>query len=167
VKDLGTTHQRTYFPSKSSVTFSDIKKQLPSLTVEKLSSKADEYLLFFWAKTARFLVQPPDQATFREHQSIRDNVHDSRPTIYNKAGVQVGTACRMKGEHWARDLSDRWYDFVAVGRRAVFEIPEYPATILALQIEWVGGFARRVNIAEIGEEEWLATKPTKVLVALE
>ena len=49
----------------------------------------------------------------------------------------------MNGEPWAGDFSDRWYDFVAVGRRAVYEIPEYPATILALQMEWVGGVARQ------------------------
>jgi len=83
------------------------------------------------------------EATFADHQSVSDNVHDCRPSIHNSTGAQVGTACRMNGEPWAGDFSDRWYDFVAVGRRAVYEIPEYPATILALQMEWVGGVARQ------------------------
>ncbi|KAF2828684.1 HET-domain-containing protein [Ophiobolus disseminans] len=150
-----------------SVHFSDLQKYLPNLTIEALSLSPDEYLLFFWTRTARFLVRPPDSTTFADHQSVGDNVHEGRPAIHNAEGRRVGTACRMKGEHWAGDFRERWYDFVAVGRRAVYEIPDYPATVLALQIEWVGDVARRDNIAEIGEEDWLAAEPRRVLVALE
>lgn len=144
-----------------------IESQLPHLTPEALRGYPDEYLLFFWADTTRFLVQPPDPATFKDHESVSDNVHACKPTIHNAIGALVGSACRMKGEHWAGDFHARWFDFVAIARRAVAELPEFPATILALQIEWRGSVARRVNLAEIGEEEWLAARPSTVLVALE
>lgn len=148
--------------------FDDLETHLPELTGEVLSSYADEYLLFFWADATRFLVRPPDQLTFADHQ-FGANVQDSRPTVHNTAGAFVGTACRLKGEHWASatgGFNAQWYDFVAVGRRAVREIPEYPVTIIALQIEWVGSIAYRVNIAEIGEEAWMAAGPVRSLVAL-
>jgi hypothetical protein len=38
--------------------------------------------------------------------------------------------------------------------------------MIALQIEWVGSIAYRVDIAEIGEEVWIAVGPMRRLVAL-
>jgi hypothetical protein len=137
--------------------------------MEILSSYADEYLLFFWADTARFLVRPPNQLTFADHKNVGTNVQDSRPTVHNTEGACIGTACRLKGEHWTSatgGFNEQWYDFVAVSRRAVREIPEYPVTIIALQIERVNGVAYRVNIAEIGEDNWLAAGPVRSLIAL-
>jgi hypothetical protein len=46
------------------------------------------------------------------------------------------------------------------------EIPKYRATLIALQIEWVGSIAYRVDIAEIGEEVWITAGPMRRLVAL-
>lgn len=114
-------------------------------------------------------MRPPNQLTFTDHENVGTNVQDSRPTVHNTAGACIGTACRLKSEHWALakgGFNEQWYDFVAVSRRAVREIPEYPATIIALQIEWVGSVAYRVNIAEIGEEDWIAAGPVRTLVAL-
>jgi hypothetical protein len=151
------------------VSFGDVENHLPELTSELLSSYPDEYLLFFWADAARFLVRPPDQFTFTDHQFVSDNVLNSRPTVHNAAGILVGTACRLKGEHWdsaTEGFNEQWYDFVAVSRRAVREIPEFPATIIALQIEWIGSIASRVNIAEISEEAWEAAGPVRSLIAL-
>jgi hypothetical protein len=132
-----------------------------------LHSSADEYLLFFWADAARLPVRPLDQLTFAEHQFIDTNEQKLRSTVHNAAGVFVGTACPLKGEHWAQatgGFNGQWYDFIAVGKRAVPS--EYPATMIALQIEWVGSIGYRVDIAEIGEEVWTATGPMRRLVAL-
>jgi hypothetical protein len=168
VRALGTKIEPP-LPNQISVTFDDLDVHLPKLTVEVLSIFADEYLLFFWAGSARFVVRPLDRVTFRDHVSISDNVHESSPTILDSNGIQVGTVCRMKGEHWAMataGFDEQWYNFIAVGRRAVPEVPEYPATILVLQIEWVKNIAHRINMAEIGEEAWLSSTPKKALVAL-
>lgn len=89
--------------------------------------------------------------------------------MHDAAGKLVGRACRLTGEHWASatgGFSERWFDFVAVGRRAISEVPEYPATILALQIEWEGGVALRVNLAEIGEGDWVEAGPVGRLIVL-
>jgi hypothetical protein len=155
VRALGTKIEPP-LPNQISVTFDDLDVHLPKLTVEVLSNFADEY-------------RPPDRVTFRDHVSISDNVHESSPTMLDSNGIQVGTVCRMKGEHWAMataGFDEQWYNFIAVGRRAVPEVPEYPATILVLQIEWVKNIAHRINMAEIGEEAWLSSTPKKALVAL-
>jgi hypothetical protein len=65
---------------------------------------------------------------------------------------------------WAKDTGLQ--QFVAIGRRAVLELPEFPPVILALQIRWENGIAHRANIAEIGEEAWMAAGPTWKLIAL-
>jgi hypothetical protein len=155
----------TSLESNSSVTPRDLELHLPKLTNDTISRFADEYLLFFWAFTARLQVQPPDPTASMDHSSISDNVHELRPIIYNDDGKELGTTCRMKGQQKASTEADL-QDFIAVGRRQVFEIPEYPAQILALQIEWVSGVAYRTNIAEIDEEAWLAANPSRILVAL-
>lgn len=155
----------TSLETSSSVTPRDLELYLPKLTSGTISRFADEYLLFFWAFTARLQVQPPDLTASMDHSSISDNVHESRPIIYNDDGEELGTACRMKGQQNASTEAGL-QDFIAVGRRQVFEIPEYPAQILALQIEWVSGVAYRTNIAEIDEEAWLAANPSRILVAL-
>ncbi|KAH5373008.1 hypothetical protein HBI48_025630 [Parastagonospora nodorum] len=169
LQDPGAPQDFTPQSQTSSVAFSDVEIHLAYLTTEILSTYADEYLLFFWADTARFLVRPPHQLTFTDHKNVGTNVQDSRPTVHNMEGACIGTACRLKGEHWASatgGFNEQWFDFVAVSRRAVREIPEYPVTIIALQIEWVSGVAYRVNIAEIGEDNWLAARPVRSLIAL-
>jgi hypothetical protein len=158
-------NELTSLEPSSSVTPRDLELYLPKLTSDTISRFADEYLLFFWAFTARLHVQPPDPTASMDHSSISDNVHESRPIIFNDDGEELGTACRLKGQQKASTEAGL-QDFIAVGRRQVFEIPEYPAQILALQIEWVSGVAYRTNIAEIDEEAWLAANPSRILVAL-
>lgn len=87
--------------------------------------------------------------------------------IVKMKGKRVGTLDSMGLGHWTQkpDLSGL-QEFVAVGRRAIAEIPDMPAVVLALQIRWEDGLASRVNIAEIEEEAWIGAEPTQKLIAL-
>lgn len=58
------------------------------------------------------------------------------------------------------------HDYVAISRRAIEDLPEVPAVIIALQIRWEDDIAYRVTIAETGEEAWKAAMPTKKLIVL-
>jgi rhodanese-related sulfurtransferase len=144
VHQLGKVQNHTYHHVDSTVRISDIEVNLPDLTASALAAFANEYLLFFWADCTRFFVQPPDPTTFTEHKSVYDNVDDSRSVVYDATGNQVGIACRLLREHWTSDeggFTHQWYDFVAIGRREISEIPNYPAVILALQVQWVRSVA--------------------------
>lgn len=60
-------------------------------------------------------------------------------------------------------------EFIAVARRSVPEILEFPAMVLALQIIWDSedGIAHRVNVAEVEEAAWMDAGPSAKLIALE
>jgi len=73
----------------------------------------------------------------------------------------------MCPSHWSQTPDPSGHqEFVAVGRRAITEMPDLPAVVLALQIRWENGVALRVNMGEIAEEAWIGAGPVWRLVAL-
>ncbi|KAH7069379.1 heterokaryon incompatibility protein-domain-containing protein [Paraphoma chrysanthemicola] len=155
--------------SDISVTYRDVKKHTPELTSDTLTELADDYVLFFWADTARFLVEIPAFDSFENTPSTSKDWGSLRPVIYNAIRKRVGTACAVQNDHSSSTKSQvhrAWHDFVAIGRRDVPEIPEFSAQILALQIEWRKSIAYRMNMAEIDEVAWVGAAPRKNLIAL-
>jgi hypothetical protein len=169
-EDAETPNELISPASDSIVTSHDVRKYLPELSADVLGNLADDYVLFFWAYTACFEVRPPDPSTFTEHHSVGDNAHNCRPTLHNASGEQIGIGGRMNGPHWASvqgGFRSSMQEFVAIGIRDVYEIPEFPVQMLALQIERVEGVAYRTNIAEINKDAWVAASPKRCLIALE
>lgn len=150
------------------VTVNDLKTHLHQVSERTLLSRPDEYIVFFWASCARFTVHydpPLATATFKSYYGYGT---EELPKVLSVNKTVVGTLCRMSEGHWKNNPpDDTLEDFVAVGRRSVPEIPDYPAKILAMQIKrGDDGLAIRINMAEIEEQAWTTAERAWKLVAL-
>jgi hypothetical protein len=147
------------------VTVQSIQECHPNLTETFLQQQPDGHIIFFWASTTFLDVQRPRDLT-QDPTAISYTARD-RGIVRNRKGEPVGTVDTMGPSHWNQTPDPSGLqEFVAVGRRAVAEIPDLPAVVLALQIRWENGLASRVNIAEIEETAWIAAEPAWKLIAL-
>jgi hypothetical protein len=145
----------------------NVANHLPLLTPNKLALFPDDYLLFFWAESAFFTVKSrkPSSTVLK---SFNDYYKDPRTIIQNGGGETIGSVCKMppQASKLAKDIDTDQKQFIAVARRAIPEVPDYPQIILVLQIEWKEGITYRVNMGEIKEEAWQAASPKRSLIVL-
>lgn len=139
------------------VTTEDVMSELPELTEVRLQQLPDEHVILFWASRAFFNVRSTAQ------QYLEQNLN-----VVNAAGDSVGTVHKTETPQWKLIGGDgpTCCEFVAVGRRCIAELPEFPPIVLALQIVWEDAIAYRVSTAEIDEAAWLDAQPQWKLVAL-
>lgn len=156
----GTTTNRS-----REVTPQDIVDNITDLNDEKLSLFPDDYLLFFWTSSVFLTVHAPPSRGDKQ-LSFREYAGERRPRVTDLAGNEVGNVCKMFDDHWTHPASAGVHEFIILGRRHIPEVPEFPATVLALQIERVDGIAYRTNYAEIEETAWMAAGPRETLIAL-
>ena len=140
------------------VTWEDIERNLPQLTTNRLRSVPDGHLVFFWASSVFFTVERPND----EKEPSVTKWYQSKPSVKNCRGEYVGTVDRM--DEFPPENEPQ--EFIMIGRRAIKEIPDFPAVVLALQICWENGIAYRLNIAEIQETAWRNARPSRKLIAL-
>ncbi|KAF3763016.1 hypothetical protein M406DRAFT_73671 [Cryphonectria parasitica EP155] len=149
------------------VTLEHVSRHLPTVAdVLQARTLPDEHLIFFWASTAHFDVplnpeEKHERATFAEYAAAK------RPSIRDASGLEVGHGTFMSADVW-KEFSDSGgrAEFVAVARRQILDL-DLPAIVIALQIRWVDGKARRVNYAEIEEAAWMEAGPEWKLIALQ
>lgn len=147
------------------VTVQSIQKWHPKLTETFLQQQPDGHIIFFWASSTFLDVQRPRALT--QDPTAASHAAGDRGIVRTPGGEPVGTVDTMGLSHWNQTPDPSGLrEFVAVGRRAIAEIPDLPAVVLALQIRWENGLASRVNIAEIEESAWIAAEPAWKLVAL-
>lgn len=139
------------------MTIDDIMSELPSLSESRLQQLPDEHIILFWASSVFFKVRSTAQ------QDLAQTV-----IIENEAGISVGTAHRTDTPQWkvTGGVCPSRCEFIAIGRRCIEELPEYPPIVLALQIVWEDSIAYRVSTAEIDEAAWLDEQPLFKLIAL-
>jgi hypothetical protein len=149
------------------VTWQDVQMLLPALAEARLQREPDGHILFFWTSSVLLSVERPRDLDVPRGGWITYFAEPSQPNVKDNHGRTVGSLDRMGEGHWNEtDSATGLQQFVAIGRRAVLELPEFPPVILALQIRWENGIAHRTNIAEIAEEAWMAAGPTWKLIAL-
>lgn len=145
----------------------NVQHHLPELTEARLQREPEGHILFFWASSAKFIVESPLDLDQKRGGWSTYFGKPSQPSIKDHEGTSIGSLDHMGERHWVQTRQTTGLqEFVAVGRRALQELPGFPAIILALQVRWENGVAERVNIGEIEEAAWIAADPTWKLVAL-
>jgi hypothetical protein len=137
------------------VTAEHVKNELPDLTKDRLQQLPNEHIVFFWASTAFLRVKPTGQ-------------QERTLDVVSVVGDSVGTVRRTESPQWKLNGGDHptCCEFVAVGRRYIEDLPQFPPIILALMVVWEDSIAYRVSTAEINEEAWIDQQPQWKLVAM-
>ena len=139
--------------SELDVSLADIALHYPSLQPAQLESIPEDQILFFWASSASFDLEPAS-----------NNPKAKKPMIVTDSGKQVGTVNPVTVEHLKDGPFDRGkHEFLVLGtRRNAFWDPK----LLVIQIVWHKGIAYRVNCGEIEEDAWLSHPSRWILIAL-
>jgi hypothetical protein len=139
------------------VTTEDIMSDLSELNEDRLQQLPDEHIIFFWASRVFFNIRSTEQRYWEQTLNV-----------VTAAGDSVGTVHKAETPQWKLGGGDHstCCEFVAVGRRWIAELPEFPPVVLALQIVWEDSIAYRVSTAEIDEVAWLNAQPQWKLIAL-
>lgn len=162
-------HQESQWLGKSNrseVNLDDILEHLPELTQARLQEIPDEHVLFFWASTA-FFAAPMSDVEEQQWATRADYrlASAKRPVIRDSKGIVVGERNFASPATMERLDTSSPIEFIAVARREIAEL-DFPANVIALQIEWVDGIAQRLNYAEIDEAAWEKASPRRKFIAL-
>ncbi|KAL9622769.1 MAG: hypothetical protein Q9160_002887 [Pyrenula sp. 1 TL-2023] len=156
----------------SAVSVDDVQFELPELYGQRLQKLPEEHVVFFWASSVTLYLDTTGYSQDAKPSKVNDGHQNPRPNVFDANGRAVGSIGMTETEHrkdqncYVSTTAAKSTEFVAVARRSIPELPEFPSIVLALQIVWEGGIANRVSIAEIEEAAWMNAEPTWKLVAL-
>ena len=109
------------------------------------------FYFFFWAHSACFSFDYDDNSSRATVTSFSGYGEQLKPTVQIETGNNVGFVCKTDLD----GCEDGLQEFVAVGRRQMFGIPEdlaeeiCPPVILVLQIERNTGFVRGLMLQKL------------------
>lgn len=148
-------HQHT-ISDREVIQIDNVQNSIPGLTEAILLDIPDNHLLFFWAESAKFIVE-------RELER-KLHVPGESCRISDSDFKSVGQTGPMLSEHYDENGCDKGeWEFIAISRR---QLLHFEAVITAIQIYRQNGIAYRMNIGEISESAWKDAGPVCLLLAL-